>query len=82
MNLPRPFRQAILPGTIRPTGTSDQDLSWKADPGTKAEVMAKFAEAGARNVVAASPTALSSTQGWERIAGTFYYVHAILPAGR
>jgi hypothetical protein len=61
---------------------SDRNLFWRADPGTKAEIMDKFAEAGAQSVVAVSLPATSSTQGWEHIPGTIYYVHAIAASGR
>ena len=58
----------------------DQSSFSSADPARKEEALRKFSELGAKVVVMKNSSAAQSMEGWQKVAGTHYYVWR--PPGR
>jgi hypothetical protein len=50
---------------------------WASDAKSQSEVLADFAEAGARIVVSDQPPPVISSEGWQEIGATGYFVHPL-----
>ena len=50
---------------------------WASDAKSQSEVLADFAEAGARIVVSDQPPPMISSGGWQEIGPTGYFVHPV-----
>lgn len=50
---------------------------WSAEPSVKKEVMQRLARAGARWVVANNVPVWASSQGWQKIDGTDFYIYSL-----
>ena len=50
---------------------------WASDAKSQSEVLADFAEAGARIVVSDQPPPMISSGGWQEIGATGYFVHPV-----
>ncbi len=50
---------------------------WASDAKSQSEVFADFAEAGARIVVSDQPPPVISSEGWQEIGATGYFVHPV-----
>jgi hypothetical protein len=54
---------------------TDEDDFWMADEAVKAQIIQSFAKAGANIIVANAVPIGISTEGWQRIGDTGYYVY-------
>ena len=57
--------------------TEDVRNFWAADVAVKKEVMQRLARAGARWVVANNVPVWASSEGWQKIDGTDYYIYSL-----
>jgi hypothetical protein len=54
-----------------------RSIFWASDAQTQSEVLADFAEAGAKIVVADQKPSIGSSEGWQEIGATGYFVRAV-----